>query len=47
MTYSKPTTQKELRDALNNLKRGKAWRQLSTDKHPAIALINQLTASLK
>ena len=47
MTYSKPATPKELRDALCNLKRGEAWRQLCTDKHPSVALFNQLTESLK
>ena len=46
-TYSHPATQKEFRDALNNLKRGEAWRELCTSGHEAVALLNEVTALLK
>ena len=46
-TYSHPTTRKEFRDALNNLKRGEAWRELCSMKHEAVPLLNKVTQLLE
>ena len=46
-TYVRPTTAEELRQELLKLMQGEAWRQLSTEKHDAVALIKWAAESLR